>query len=302
VFASPDAFEVVDVPRPVREQVIVADAFHVKPLLRVARTAERFQVLCLTREHVRLLEGDRNGLEPVELRGVPATVVEALGDVAATEQRNQPVAGRDANHPDAAAAPQGPMNHAAKGNDAKIDAERFFRAVDRAVWEHHSRSSGLPLLVAAVPENQAMFRAVAHNQNLLTAGIDHNPDALSLEQLRAQAWQAIEPFHRQRLAKLIEDFGTAKARGLASDNLEEAARAANAGRVGTLLVDADYQVAGVIDRQTGEPVYADPAAPGMADDLLDDLAELVLRMKGDVHVLPGGAVPGGAGVAAIYRF
>jgi hypothetical protein len=39
--------------------------------------------------------------------------------------------------------------HGGKKDEADIDAERFFRAIDRAVLEHHSRPSGLPLMLAA---------------------------------------------------------------------------------------------------------------------------------------------------------
>jgi hypothetical protein len=38
------------------------------------------------------------------------------------------------------------------------------------------------------------------------------------------------------------------------------------------------------------------------DDLLDDIAELVLRKGGEVVVVPSEKMPTPAGVAAIYRF
>ncbi len=46
---------------------------------------------------------------------------------------------------------------------------------------------------------------------------------------------------------------------------------------------------------------ADLADPEV-DDLLDDLGEIVLRMKGEVIVLPAERMPSESGVAAIYRF
>ena len=38
------------------------------------------------------------------------------------------------------------------------------------------------------------------------------------------------------------------------------------------------------------------------DDLLDDIAELVLGNKGEVVVVPGDTMPTSTGLAAIYRF
>src|SRR5215207_1236332 len=63
VLGSPDAFHVFELNRSVPERVTVATSFHVKPLLRVAQSADRFHVLCLQREEVRLYEGNRDGLE-----------------------------------------------------------------------------------------------------------------------------------------------------------------------------------------------------------------------------------------------
>jgi Bacterial archaeo-eukaryotic release factor family 3 len=44
------------------------------------------------------------------------------------------------------------MHHGqgAKKDHGDLDTERFFRAVDLAVMEHHSLPSGLPLLLAAL--------------------------------------------------------------------------------------------------------------------------------------------------------
>ena len=52
-----------------------------------------------------------------------------------------------------------PMHHGhgGKTDEVEIDAERFFRAVDRAVLEHYSRPSGLPLILAALPEHHHLF-------------------------------------------------------------------------------------------------------------------------------------------------
>ena len=68
--------------------------------------------------------------------------------------------------------------HGSKKDEVDVDADRFFRAVDRAVLEHHSRPSGLPLILAALPEHHNLFRQVSQNSFLLVDGIDIHPDAL----------------------------------------------------------------------------------------------------------------------------
>lgn len=66
--------------------------------------------------------------------------------------------------------------------------------------EHHSRSSGLSLILAALLENHHLSHQVSHNQFLMTEGLSINPDALPIDELRERIWQVIEPQYRERLA------------------------------------------------------------------------------------------------------
>jgi hypothetical protein len=193
------------------------------------------------------------------------------------------------------------QGHGARHDDVAGDAERFFRAVDREILEHHSRPSGLPLILAALPENQAYFRQVSHNPFLMEGGIEINPFAVSADELRERAWKVAEPQYHARLAGLVEEFGGARSRGLGADDPAKVAEAAATGRVATLLIEADRQIAGRIDGSTGRVELGAPDGPG-GDDLLDDLAELVLRMGGQVQIVPADRMPTQTGVAATYRF
>ena len=145
---------------------------------------------------------------------------------------------------------------------SRADTERFFRAVDGAVLEHYSRPSGLPLILAALPEHHATFRRISRNPALIDEGININPDALTLEALRERAWQVIEPNYLGRLAALREEFGAAQPKELASDDLVKVAEAAVMGRVATLLIEAEREVPGRIDAATGRVEFAELARPG----------------------------------------
>jgi hypothetical protein len=192
--------------------------------------------------------------------------------------------------------------HGAKESEVDVDAERFFRAVDRGVLERHSRPSGLPLILAALPEHHQMFHEVSHNPFLLEASIDVHPDALSsTEELRQRAWALVEPRYLARLAALVEQFGNASSRGLGEEQLAHVAKAVVGGRVATLLIEARREVPGRIDAATGDVVYDDLADPEV-DDVLDDLGTLTLRMGGQVVVVPSERMPTETGAAAIYRY
>jgi hypothetical protein len=88
---------------------------------------------------------------------------------------------------------------------------------------------------------------------------------------------------------------------LGSADLSDVARAAVQGRVGTLLLEDGRIVAGRLDRTSGA-IQCDNLASPEIDDMLDDLAEVVLATGGSVVVVPAERMPTASGLAAIYRY
>jgi len=296
VLGAPGLLRVFSLQRPVSELAVVADSFHTKPLRQVLQSTDRYQVLALSRDRVQLFEGDRHALDAVTMaEGVPVTMDAALGD-----ERTEPHStvsshgGIGRGH--------GAMHHGHGGKKDEIDgdAERFFRAVDRAVLEHHSRPSGLPLMLAALPEHHHRFRELSHNPLLMAGGLMVDPQSLAPDALCQRAWEVVAPLQDAQQVAWREAYAAAAARGLGSEDLSQVARAAVAGRVATLLIEAERQVTGRIDGSTGR---IDPAERGnpRVDDVLDDLGALVERMGGQVHVLPADRMPCRSGVAASFR-
>jgi hypothetical protein len=311
VFAAPGFFRALRLQRPVSSMAIVAESYHVKPLLRILQSAGRFQVLALNRRSVRLFEGDRDVLDEVPLAAqVPATIDQAL----------QEESGASGGHPQETGAAQPRSggageriatragtrsggvhrSHLDVKDAANLEVERFFRAVDRAVTEHHSRPSGLPLILAALPEYHSPFHALSHNPQLLADSIGINPESLSADALREKAWEILLPAYESRLAGLVDRFGAAMPVGRASDRLEDVALAAAEGRIDTLLVDASRKLPGRL-KDDGRVVAGDLADSG-TDDLIDDLAERVLRTGGDVVVVPTERMPSTTGMVALLRY
>jgi hypothetical protein len=296
VLGAPDFFRVYRLQRTVRELVIVAESFHLKPLLRILQSADRYQVLGLSLNRLRLYEGNRDVLDEVEpAAGVPRTIEDALGEELTDPHHTV------ASYGTGTRGPGMHHGHGSRKDEIDVDAERFFRVVDRAVLEHHSRPSGLPLILAALPEHHALYHRLSHNPFLMPEAIDIHPDAIPLEALRDRAWRVVEPRYLARLRALIEEFGSAKPKGLAGDDPAQVAEATAAGRVATLLVEADRQIPGRLDGTSGRIARDDLHLPDV-DDLLDDLAELVLKRGGTVVVVTADRMPTSTGLAAIYRF
>jgi hypothetical protein len=297
VFGAAGKFLVVPYQRPAPELAVVAESFHLKPLLRVLQSADRYQVLCLSRQQAKLYEGNRDALDELDVtEGVPRTITEALG-----EELTRPHVAVGTLGGGAPGSPGIHHGQGSKSDEVGGDTERFFRAVDRAVLEHHSRPSGLPLILAALTEHHDLFRRVSHNPFLLAEGVRIDPWSLTNDRLREETWKVVLPYYLDRLSRLVAQFNEARSKFLASGDVSDVSQAAVAGRVGTLLVDADRHVPGTFDASTGRVTF-DALAHPEVDDLLDDLAEFVLSKGGEVVVVPSDRMPTDSGVAATYRF
>ncbi|HRQ03546.1 MAG TPA: hypothetical protein PK606_11905 [Ottowia sp.] len=294
VLGSAELFRVYHLQRPVPELAVAAGSFHVKPLIRILQSADRYHVLGVDRERIRLFEGNRDQLDELELpAGFPRTSQDVLG-----ERENQRYVGAWA-----ARAGQAGVLHGAGSDSDIVDTamERFFRAVDQAVLEQYSRPSGRPLLLAGLPENLGRFRAFSRNPFVLEASIGVHPDTLAPEALREQAWRAIEPTYLARLQGLVESYQAGYAHELGDSDVAKVARSAVAGRVATLLVDAERRVPGRLDLASGA-IEPDALRRPDVDDLLDDIAQQVLAGGGQVVMVPSARMPTDTGLAAIYRY
>jgi hypothetical protein len=298
VLAARGMFRVYKLQRPVEELAIVADSFHIKPLLRILQSADRYQILGLSRKQIKLFEGNRDALDEIEpAQGVPRTMIDALGEeLTVPSQTVASYGGVGVGH--------SPIHHGHGGGEPEvdIDAERFFRAVDRAIMTQHSQPSGLPLILAALPEHHHMFHSVSHNPFLMRESINSYPDSLSsIAELRQRAWQLMEPHYLARLDILVEEFGNAKADDLGDDDLTHVAKAVVGGRVSKLLIEACREVPGRINTETGNIEMSKLSNPKV-NDILDDLGRLTLTMHGQVVVVPSERMPTKSGIAAIYRY
>ena len=291
VFASPDLLRVIDLQRPVDPAVYVADSFHVKPLIRVMQSAQQYHVLTVTQRRVQMFLGTGDlRLEPLDSSNIPQSP-----DVVSKMRLSHAItANADLRTPDS----QYPGEGTAPGMST-LDA--FMRAVDKAVWENFSRDARLPLVLCADIESHTMFRTVSKNTHLLEDGIRLDPAGIDRERLKKEAWALLEPRFRAEVEKLKDQFMAAQAHEKGSDDLDKVAEAVRFGRVGTLLVDGSRTIAGRVDLDSGKVNPGDINDPD-TDDVLDDLAEMVLKTDGDVLVLPPDMMPSDAGLAAIYRY
>jgi len=298
VFVSPDHYLVLHLQEPVLEHVSVSvtGKYYIKPLLRLFQAGDRFQVLAITRTDVRLFQGNRFRLDEIRpAPAVPKTMVDALGfETTPPHQTIASFGGADNG---------GFMRHghSSRKDEEELDDERFFRAVDRAVTEWHSKPTGLPLVLAALPDHQSMFRSVSRNPHLVEAAVNVDPRLIATEELRMRSWEVLEPRWTGQINDAVARYEEYHSKGLGEDDPYLIAKAAAAGRVWTLLLDSERQYPGSLDPATGRIVPSKEGAES-AGDVLEELAMLVLDNGGEVLVLPAEKMPSLTGVAALFRY
>lgn len=298
VFSAPGLFKVVGAQKSFEELALVADSFHTKPLRQYLQSLDHFHVLGLSLHDIRLFEGNRHSLTEVDLTAdTPKTITEALGDDLTDKHTTVASYGGSGGE-------SSPMHHGHGGrkDETEKDTERYFRVVANTIYEQYSKPSGWPLILAALTEHQSLFQKVNKNPLLLTNGIAINPSSVSTDKLAAMAWEIMEPEYNLKLESLVAIFEQARANGKGSDDYKEVAVAAVEGRVDTLIVEADRIIpVRITNLVTGNTQQKDMINPKV-DDLLDDMGELVMKMGGQVMVLPSGKMPSETGLAAIFRY
>lgn len=295
VLASIDKCIVYNLYGTVEEFSVVAKSFHIKPLIKAFQSVESYQLLGLSRTGFSIYQGDKTGFSEIKIDSdVPRTIREVLGDQLT-----------DSHIGDGSFGLKGKYAGYDGGGSAKEevdkDTEKYFRYVDRFVFENYSKPSELPLILVSLKQYHSPFRTLSHNTYLIEDGVNISYDSLNLADLNTKALEVIRPINAKRIQKLIESYENAAGESLGSSDIVEVAKAAYESKVHTLLIEEDKVIPGRINYLTGEIDACDINRPD-CDDMLDDLAELVLKNKGKVWVIPNDKMPGSSGIAAIYRY
>ena len=302
VFLSPTYFRAVRSNQKFTDAAIVADRFHTKPLIRAIQSADQFYVLTLSLHHARLFLGNRYDLTRVDL----GTNVPKFSDFAAYSDGDHHMASLSTG---AARSPRAGRKttavfHNYDDLDArrKIDISRYFAAVDDMLQKViPSTNRRYPIILAALGEYQSIYHQISKLPGLITKSITKNPDVMTVNTLRSEAWQVMLPHYLELTDRVTGEFRDALGIGMGSDRLPEIGRALSKGRVKTLLIEQERKIPGKFLEENGIVLHADLENPHV-NDLLDDFADAVTRNSGDVLVLPRARMPTKSGAAAIYRY
>lgn len=295
ILAAPGECIIYLLSNPVENLALVANGFHIKPLLWHFQSADAYCVLGLSGDHFSLFEGNRYGLKKIK---ISAEIARDIGDVLGEEHPDTFLTHGRYGGRDGIATFHG---HGGRKDAIDRDLEKFFRYVDKVVLENFSKPRKLPLILASTDKHQSMFRKISNNPYLVRCGIEISYESMDLSRLTIKAWDIMEPLYMGKTLALVDRYRNAKAESLGADELAEVGRVAFEGGVETLFVEADKIIPGRFKADTGEVELGNIDNPEFGD-LVDDISKAVLKGKGDVVVLPTERMPTDTGLAAIYRF
>jgi len=230
IFCASDGVETISLDEPIEPSVSVSGHYELLPLLPHLQPEGTFMLLELSQNSVALFSGTHDGLQEVDVFGLPEGI-----DGILTED--------DYQNPAYAAPPARPnvghlsMSHAQVYGQAppewkKSLRERYVDHISRAL-EGRLTQAGLPTVLVADEELAGLMGSRIDFTHTDTT----HPTSMSRDELHALAWAAVsEELDSQRVAD-IENFRRALGQGgLATTGVASTLLAATEGRVDTLLV------------------------------------------------------------------
>lgn len=309
VFITPDGTEHFRLPLSFEEVVVVEDRFHLKPLFPLIAANNRFYLLALSQNDVRLYQGTHQSISEIESAEIPADIVDAIRQVDDTGQSLQSHVQNRAAESNGQSKDGGFHGHGGGGDADDMSAEpqdelkRFFREVNESVDDYISGEE-VPLLLAGVSEYLPLFRDVNTYPELIENDIvSGNPESLSLDDLHEKAWDIVEPVFQESEKEELDHFEQLyyQDEEMASDDFHEIVPGCAYSRVDTLFVPIGEYRWGRFDPDTNTVEVHEAQKPGDGD-LLNYAAVSAYLNGATVHALRPEKMPGGRSIAATFRY
>ncbi|MDE3199580.1 MAG: hypothetical protein KGN79_01565 [Acidobacteriota bacterium] len=295
IFASSGRTRFYRLPVPFPELVIVAERFHLKPVLPLLISGGQFYVLALSQNRVRLFQGTQAGMSEQVLEGIPESLHESIGAIPGSAQLQFHTA---------SAGGRGRQKPVVHGQGASVASEanlrRFFSQIDQEIC-NVLMDEQAPLILAAVEYLVPIYRDVSHYTLLLDEFIHGNPDHTAAGELHAQAWPVVRAHIQALEEQAWDNFRKLAGTPRSSNILSDVVPAARQGRVGALFVPLGVQCWGVWDERRHRVNVHAEQMPG-DEDLLNLAAVSVYSSGGTVFAVDPGRLVQSQPVAAIYRY
>lgn len=274
ILANQERFLVYVLPENVENKLSVGDSFHILPLIKTFQLSGKYNLLGLHGNDFIIYEGSKYELEELEVdEELPKTIEEVLG-----EEYSE----KFLNHGSRSGSGGGAIFHGqgSKKDENEEDLIKYFKYVDKLIFDNYSKISKLPLILVALNENQGLFRKFSNNTYLMEEGINSSIKSLDENKITSRAFEILDTINQEQIKNLIESFNIAKAASTGSDDFHKIKKAIVDKRIKIMMIEENREISVELDK----------------------LVTQVIKDKGQIIVLTKEQMPSDTGIAAIYRF
>ena len=271
IFLKSDFIYTIDIPVHVEHACQIATTFHVRPLIRWLQTDDNFLILGIEGDLIHLAIGSQHSLKLLDSLPLPKCF----------SGRNDYVPGE-------------------MQTDGLLDASDLDSLTKLRDRMFELTCSSRPRLYLA--GDSLSLKKIKHDLSYDRTVSESLAESFSLNHLSAicssiRIRQELESV--SILSKNLAEFYQAEDRYKTRTNIYQIAKAVVGGRVRKLAIAEEVSVFGKLDRKTGKLSLHPFDLDHEDDDILDDLAQIVLMQGGDVIIVPQADIPNRRPVLAI---
>lgn len=295
IFLYHDFFRFYSLPVSFKESVSVNFRFSIRPLIPLFSSEDRFYVLALSQNAVRLIQCAHNSTIQINLAGiVPGSLAEAQSPKKSERSLQFHVGAPGKGKESSVFQGQGPEKL------EKDNIARYFQQINKGLMQKLLRAETAPLVIAGVKYLHPIYKKANTYKHLHQEGITGNPEDLSNEVLCQRAFAHLQPYFDMNKTNAIREYRELAGTGHTTNDIAVIATNSYSGQVEKLLIASDSHNWGVFDANTGTVTRHDKPEP-CDQDLVDFAAANTLSHRGTVYVVSPDEMPDGAAVGAVFR-
>ena len=280
IYVNQDFARLVYLPFALKERIEIGAGFSTRDLVYAINRTPRYWVLALSEQPTRLYEGVRDTLVELQSHGFP---LEHSGPGGSEPLPGgfgiQKSAYRDERH------------------------RQFFRQIDSALGEVLSEDP-LPVVLVGVDRYIAFFQEVSRNAGQIAASLTGSHAKTSPVELAKLAWPLAKAnIFEKRILEALDALNAARNSQRIATGPDEVWFTAQQGRGDLLLVEQDFHYPAQLDASGQHLIPAtDPTAPGVMEDAVDALIEMVLSKGGRVVFVENSMLTADEHIALVLRY
>ncbi len=274
LYANDTFKEKILLPFAVKDRVVVDNTFATRDLIRWINRDTNYYVLLLNQNNVRLYDGHREQLNEIIGHGFPLENDHYITDSLV----------------------------ASFSNESERKIKDYFNTIDKLFLEVHKNKPGYLLLTGA-KKNLAYYKDVCDKKDVIIGFLEGNYERVSLHELGKAAWPIVKNELAVKRHVILDDLKKAVSQNKYASGVQEVWRVANEGRCSVLVVEEDYrESASIKPKDNTLRIESDSKLSGVIDDVVDEIAEIVIKKGGRVVFTENGTLDKHQKIAAILRY